>query len=49
MFKKTDSWIIGANVKGKKKAVLFYSGGLGRFRNILRGEREAGYKSFSTF
>ncbi|KNG81812.1 hypothetical protein ANOM_010750 [Aspergillus nomiae NRRL 13137] len=46
LFTKTDSWIFGANVKGKKKAVLFYWGGLGTFRKILRDEREAGYKSF---
>jgi cyclohexanone monooxygenase len=47
LFKITDSWIFGANVPGKKNAVMFYFGGLGNYRKKLEEERRSGYKSFS--
>jgi cyclohexanone monooxygenase len=46
LFRKTDSWIFGANVPGKRHSVLFYFGGLGRYRSVLDGVIEAGYKGF---
>jgi cyclohexanone monooxygenase len=35
LFKETASWIFGANVPGKKLALRFYFGGLGKFRGEL--------------
>lgn len=35
LFRKTSSWIFGANVLGKRNAVMFYFGGLGNFRAKL--------------
>ncbi|KAH8689344.1 cyclohexanone monooxygenase [Talaromyces proteolyticus] len=49
LFTKTDSWIFGANVVGKKKSILFYWGGLGTFRNIIKEEIESNYKGFYPF
>jgi len=46
LFRKGDSWIFGANVPGKKPTVLFYFGGLGKYRSILDGVIKAGYKGF---
>lgn len=46
LFRKTESWIFGANVKGKKHAVLFYFGGLKKFRGILKDVADDGYKGF---
>ncbi|QCP07263.1 NAD(P)/FAD-dependent oxidoreductase [Micrococcus luteus] len=46
VFTKVDSWIFGANVEGKKPSVLFYLGGLGNYRGVLDGERDAGYPGF---
>jgi len=34
LFPKTDSWIFGANIPGKKHAVMFYLGGLGRVDQV---------------
>ncbi|OJI96494.1 hypothetical protein ASPVEDRAFT_872232 [Aspergillus versicolor CBS 583.65] len=47
LFRKTDSWIFGANVAGKKRSVLFYFGGLAMYRQVLRNIVEDGYKGFS--
>lgn len=47
LFRKTDSWIFGANVPGKKHAVLFYFGGLANFRKKLAEEAENEYRGFS--
>lgn len=44
LFRKTDSWIFGANVPGKKKTVLFYFGGLANYRNVLEEVTKKGYK-----
>jgi len=46
LFRKTDSWIFGANVKGKKHAVLFYFGGLASYRQRLRDVVEHNYKGY---
>ena len=42
LFPKTDSWIFGANIPGKKHAVMFYLGGLGASRGRL-SETQAKY------
>jgi cyclohexanone monooxygenase len=47
LFKKTDSWIFGANVPGKKNAVMFYFGGLKGFRDELEKERQSGYAGYA--
>ena len=46
LFRKTDSWIFGSNVPGKKVSVLFYFGGLSIYRNELRKIAEEGWKGF---
>ena len=43
LFSKAESWIFGANIPGKKNTVMFYMGGLGNYRKILK---ETGYKNF---
>ncbi|MDM5339084.1 NAD(P)/FAD-dependent oxidoreductase [Fictibacillus enclensis] len=43
LFAKEDSWIFGANIPGKKQSVMFYMGGLGNYRKILK---EIGYSNF---
>ncbi|MGG7621946.1 flavin-containing monooxygenase [Bacillus coreaensis] len=43
LFAKTESWIFGANIPGKKHAVMFYMGGLNAYRNLLG---EIGYSGF---
>lgn len=49
LFRKTDSWIFGANVPGKKKSVLFYFGGLGQYRQVLDAEVKSGYKGYHLY
>ncbi|KIW87281.1 uncharacterized protein Z519_12184 [Cladophialophora bantiana CBS 173.52] len=46
LFRKTDSWIFGANVPGKKPAVMFYFGGLANYRQTLRDVMDHGLKGF---
>lgn len=46
LFAKTDSWIFGANIPGKKNSVYFYMGGLGAFSDTLKEVRSADYKGF---
>lgn len=36
LFRKTDSWIFGANIPGKKPAVMFFFGGLANYRSRLQ-------------
>jgi cyclohexanone monooxygenase len=49
LFRKTDSWIFGANVPGKKNAVMFYFGGLGNYRKELDECRKNDYKGYKPF
>ena len=35
LFPQAQSWIFGANIPGKKNAVMFYMAGLGNYRNAL--------------
>lgn len=46
LFKKTDSWIFGTNVTGKKVALRFYFGGLKAYRDLLTDVVEHDYRGF---
>lgn len=46
LFRKTDSWIFGANVPGKTLAVMFYFGGLGNYRKVLKDVLQNDLKGF---
>jgi cyclohexanone monooxygenase len=46
LFRKTDSWIFGANIPGKVPAVKFYFGGLANYRQVLRNVLENGLEGF---
>ena len=45
LFPKAESWIFGANIPGKKNAVMFYLGGLGNYRSELQSVRNSGYET----
>ncbi|WP_458732868.1 flavin-containing monooxygenase [Sphingobium xenophagum] len=45
LFPKAESWIFGANIPGKKNAIMFYLGGLGSYREALQSVRDSGYDS----
>ncbi|KAJ4521799.1 hypothetical protein HRR73_002997 [Exophiala dermatitidis] len=49
LFKKTNSWIFGANIPGKRHTVMFYFGGLAAYRKVLREVVDAGYRGFKPF
>jgi cyclohexanone monooxygenase len=46
LFPKADSWIFGANVPGKKNAVMFYMAGIGAYRQKLGEVAANGYEGF---
>ena len=46
LFRKSDSWIFGANIPGKKYAIMFYFGGLAGYRKKLEEIRRGGYVGF---
>jgi cyclohexanone monooxygenase len=48
LFKQTDSWIFGANIKGKTHTVMFFFGGLGDYRKRLGEIMSDGYKGFKS-
>jgi len=48
LFTETTSWIFGANVPGKKKALVFYFGGLKAYRDVLAEESGKGYAGFQS-
>ncbi|MGJ7505273.1 MULTISPECIES: flavin-containing monooxygenase [unclassified Variovorax] len=47
LFPKVDSWIFGANIPGKKSAVMFYMAGIGAYRQQLETVRSKGYEGFA--
>jgi cyclohexanone monooxygenase len=47
IFHKADSWFLGANVPGKPRRFLLWSGGLTAFREICAGVAKAGYQGFT--
>lgn len=46
LFPQAESWIFGANVPGKKNAVMFYMAGIGAYRQQLAEVAENGYEGF---
>ncbi|KIX08441.1 uncharacterized protein Z518_03097 [Rhinocladiella mackenziei CBS 650.93] len=49
LFKKTDSWIFGANIPGKTHTVMFYFGGLAGYRKEISEVVGSGYEGFKPF
>jgi cyclohexanone monooxygenase len=46
LFPKAESWIFGANIPGKKNAVMFFMGGLSNYRAALGDVRSGDFKGF---
>ena len=46
LFPQAESWIFGANIPGKKNAVMFYMAGHGAYRQKLGEVAERGYEGF---
>lgn len=46
LFSKSESWIFGANIPGKKNTVYFYLGGLKNYREVLAGSKAGKYVDF---
>lgn len=46
LFPKVDSWIFGTNVSGKKRAVMFYMGGLANYRAQLADVKNDRFRGF---
>lgn len=49
IFRKSPSWIFGANIPGKRYTSLFYFGGLKEYRKKLQEIVDAGYEGFKSF
>ncbi|KAK5047105.1 hypothetical protein LTR84_007048 [Exophiala bonariae] len=47
LFKKTSSWIFGANIPGRKPTTNFYFGGLGSYRTWLQGVIADSFRGFT--
>jgi cation diffusion facilitator CzcD-associated flavoprotein CzcO len=46
LFPQADSWIFGANIPGKKNAVMFYMAGIGAYRQKLAEVADRGWEGF---
>ncbi|KAF2653647.1 FAD/NAD(P)-binding domain-containing protein [Lophiostoma macrostomum CBS 122681] len=46
LFKRTESWIFGTNIAGKKQATKFYFGGLGKWRETAQEVIQSGFRQF---
>ena len=46
LFPQADSWIFGANIPGKKNAVMFYMAGIGAYREQLAEVAGKDYEGF---
>lgn len=44
---KTDSWYTGANVPGKKRQILAFTGGISAYRKACSRERSAGFPGYA--
>ncbi|KEF55703.1 cyclohexanone monooxygenase [Exophiala aquamarina CBS 119918] len=49
LFKRSASWIFGANIPGKTQTVMFYFGGLANYRKVLSNVAGSGYSGFQPF
>jgi cation diffusion facilitator CzcD-associated flavoprotein CzcO len=47
LFPQADSWIFGANIPGKRNAVMFYMAGHAAYRQQLADVADAGYEGFT--
>ncbi len=45
LFPKAESWIFGANIPGKKNAVMFYMAGIGNYRTAINAVADGGYQT----
>jgi cyclohexanone monooxygenase len=46
LFPQAESWIFGANIPGKRNAVMFYMAGLGAYRQHIAAVADGGYTGF---
>ncbi len=46
LFPQAESWIFGANIPGKKNAVMFYMAGIGAYRQQLADVAGNDYEGF---
>jgi cation diffusion facilitator CzcD-associated flavoprotein CzcO len=46
LFPQAESWIFGANIPGKKNAVMFFMGGLSNYRAALGDVQSSDFKGF---
>lgn len=49
LFRKSPSWIFGANIPGKRYSSLFFFGGLKDYRRRLKEVVDNGYTGFKSF
>lgn len=49
LFKRGESYLVGANIEGKKRGVYVFMGGLAMFRQKLQECADSGYNSFHEF
>jgi cyclohexanone monooxygenase len=47
VLEKSESWYVGANVPGKPRAILAYSGGIARYRAACEASRDNGYEGWT--
>lgn len=47
LISKTNSWYVGANIPGKPRRVLSYTGGVGAYRQKCAEVAESGYEGFA--
>ena len=47
LFPKADSWYVGANIPGKPRVFMLYTGGFGTYRQVTQELTEAGYEGFT--
>jgi cyclohexanone monooxygenase len=47
VLEKSDSWYVGANVPGKPRVILAYTGGIKRYQSACEASRENGYDGFT--
>jgi cyclohexanone monooxygenase len=48
LFPQADSWYMGANVPGKPRVFMPYSGGVGTYRELCAEVAAKGYEGFVT-
>ena len=46
LFPRANSWYIGANIAGKPRVILPYTGGVGKYREVCDEVAAEGYRGF---